>query len=107
MILALLLLTAQQGPLPEYPVAIRCAALAGAAHRQDKTGPKARAHFDALVFWSMATSERARKDGMTAARMEADLDKAGAGADAELKGGKAEARAELAACLAKVPNLKQ
>ena len=97
---------APAGTLPPYAESIRCAGLAEAAARREKDGLGfGRANFDAAVFWGMAASEAARKDGLTGARFTADQEDAAARAAAELEAGSKAAGDELASCLARVPPL--
>jgi hypothetical protein len=103
---ALLILAQQQGPLPEYPVSIRCAALAEAAHKLDPDEVRTRPYFDAALYWGLAASERARKDGIASDAFKAEQIKARALAVTDLSGGTPGPKAELVECLAKVPNLK-
>jgi len=107
MILALLLGIAAPEDLPAYDDALRCAALATAQMQvQTRDTPAWRKAWDEAMFWGMALSERARKDGLTPARFEADL-KATADPMVEpLRAGDAMLRAEHAACARRVPPLK-
>ena len=96
------------GPLPPYPVALRCAGLAEAAatiaSRQSAQG---RTYYDAGIFWGFATSEAARAAGISAERFTRDQEEAAAFAEKQLRSSLASARKELADCLAKVPPLEK
>jgi len=103
--LSLLLLLAAAPPttLPPYRESIRCAGLAEAAAKLEPGGAAAGgAAYDAAVFWGMAASERARKDGISGERFTADQVAAAAKADAELRGPGTDALTELALCIARV-----
>jgi hypothetical protein len=107
MILALLLGLAPQAELPAYDDALRCAALTSAQMRIEvRDTPAWSKAWDEAMFWGMALSERARKDGMTAARFEADQKAATAPLVEPLRAGDASLRAEHAACVKRVPPLK-
>ncbi len=92
------------GKLPPYAESIRCAGLAEAAARRDADGiGPGRPYYDAALFWGMAASEAARKDGLSGARFTADQQEAAARARAELDAPGTEAFEELARCVARVP----
>jgi hypothetical protein len=108
--LALLLapgLAASKAPkLPPYLDSIRCAGLAEAAAKSDEGEGGIRSsnvNFSAAIFWGMAASERARKDGLTGARFTADQLAAAAKAGSEFEAGSKAAAAELARCIARIP----
>jgi dihydroxyacetone kinase len=93
--------------LPPYATSIRCSGLAEAAARREGKGVAfGRTNYDAAIFWGMAASERARKDGISGARFTADQEAAASKAGAELDAGSAAAAAELARCISRVPPLK-
>ncbi|HEY0148551.1 MAG TPA: hypothetical protein VGB70_06060 [Allosphingosinicella sp.] len=92
--------------LPPYLESIRCAGLAEAAAKREKDGVGfGRVYFDAAIFWGMAASERARKDGISGARFTADQEAAAAKAHAEFEAGSTTAADELARCVARVAPL--
>jgi hypothetical protein len=94
------------GKLPPYAESIRCAGLAEAAAKLEPGGVSAKsASFDAAIFWGMAASEAARKDGLSGERFTADQVEAAAKADRELRGPGTDALTELAFCIARVPPL--
>jgi hypothetical protein len=106
--LTLLLLASAAAPtsLPPYGESIRCAGLAEAAARLENDGVKpGRAAFDAAIFWGMAASEAARKDGLSGARFTADQEQAAAKAAVDLQAPGTDALVELALCVARVPRL--
>jgi hypothetical protein len=95
------------GKLPPYAESIRCAGLAEAAANLEPGGPAANrgAAFDAAIFWGMAASEAARKDGLSGERFTADQVEAAAKAERELRAPGTDALTELALCIARVPPL--
>ncbi|RYY44767.1 MAG: hypothetical protein EOP59_05625 [Sphingomonadales bacterium] len=104
MIALALALFLQREPLPYYADATSCAALVTAQYQAlDERAPQSRAAYDAMLFWSLAMSERARKDGLTAARFERDLADATKEAGRRLAAGDPAATADLARCVARVP----
>jgi hypothetical protein len=104
--LSLLLLAAAAPSLPPYAVSIRCAGLAEVAARPGKDGkpPESGIAFDAAIYWGMAASEAARRDGISAERFTADQKAAAAKAEAELLGPGTDALTELAVCIGRVPH---
>jgi hypothetical protein len=107
----ILLALAAAGPkqaadtLPPYTESIRCAGLAeGAA--AGASGEEERRLYDAAIFWGMAASEAARKAKLPGSRFTEDQLAAAAAAKTELAAEGAGAKAELAACLARVKPLK-
>lgn len=95
--------------LPPYAESMRCSGLAEAATRREKDKVAVEAHltnFDAAIFWGMAASDRARKDGLSGIRFTADQKEAALKARAELDAGSKAAADELARCIARVPSLK-
>lgn len=102
MILAALLL-AQQGPLPPYADSIRCAGLVEAADQIEADEVRSKPLYDAALFWGLAASERARKDGISSAGFKADQVRARETALAELKSGDAAAADATIECVMKVP----
>jgi hypothetical protein len=109
MLLAVASSASAQGPrgkLPPYAESIRCAGLAEAAARREKDGlAPGKAAFDTAVFWGMAASEAARKDGLSGERFTKDQEAAAAKAATELDGPGSDALVELALCVARVPPL--
>jgi hypothetical protein len=101
MIAALVAISLQQ--LPAYPDALHCASLAVANFDPKARNEKKGTGYDAMIFWTMALSERARTDGLAAAKFEADLRDHAAIAAAKLRNGDSETRAALKACYARVP----
>jgi hypothetical protein len=107
-LLLLIAAAAAPGPLPPYAESIRCAGLAeGAAGLEDPATARGRRLYDAAIFWGMAASERARKDGLSPDRFTADQKRAAEQAGAELRGGGGGAAAELDRCLERVPPLRR
>ena len=103
---ALLLLAQHHEPLPAYADSSRCSGLVAAASKLHKDRPDWRIYYDALIFWSMAASERARKDGLSSKKFEADQTAEQARALPQLEAADAAAMAELDACMKRVPPLK-
>lgn len=104
MIALLALALVQQGELPPYADSIRCAGLSEAATKlATPDSDEWRKSFDAALFWGLAASERGQKDRVLATRFKADQVAAREKALGELKAGDAAAKAELAACLKRVP----
>ncbi|HEX8584336.1 MAG TPA: hypothetical protein VF680_07995 [Allosphingosinicella sp.] len=98
------LAAAKEPKLPPYLDSIRCAGLAEAAAKSEVGGIRSsKVNFSAAIFWGMAASERARKDGLTGARFTADQLAAAARADSEFKAGSKAAADELARCIARIP----
>jgi hypothetical protein len=94
------------GPLPPYAESIRCAGLAEAESKRHKPmSAEGRRLYDAALFWGLAASEAARKDKRTAKVFTADQRRAAARAKRELRSEGRAAKAELDACLARVPPL--
>jgi hypothetical protein len=102
MLLALLLAAAPPAAVPPYADSIRCAGLAEASTR---IGPKkpTDAAFDTALYWGLAASEAARKNGLPAERFTADQVAAADKAEAELRDPRSDAPVELAFCIARVP----
>lgn len=102
---------AKTRPLPTYAHALRCAGLtqAWAERVRGASGDDAKP-FDAGLYWGLAASDVARRSGLRAARMEADVKAAAARAKDELARigeGSDPARRELRSCLSEVPRLKR
>ena len=95
------------GKLPPYAESIRCAGLAEAATEAATDRAEERRLFDAAIFWGMAASEAARKAKYPGERFTADQLSAAAAAKTELVAPAPGARAELAACLDRVPRLRR
>lgn len=94
------------GPLPPYAESIRCAGLAEAASQaSDGRSQEGRRLFDAAMFWGLAASEGGRKEGVAAGTFKSDQVSARLRAAGELAPG-AAAKAELDACVARVPPLE-
>lgn len=101
----LFLLAAASGP-PPYADSLACAAATRAAYDLAEGTPQEPDAFDAAMFWALATMEAARRDGMTAKAAETaqivERDKA----KPLLAEGNAAAKAALAVCLQRVPDIK-
>lgn len=105
MIALALVLLIQSETLPAYADASRCAALTAAhQHALGDEAAESGAAYDASLFWSLAMSERARKDGISSARFERDLLEATGRAEKQLAAKEPAATAELARCVARVPH---
>ncbi|HEX8579328.1 MAG TPA: hypothetical protein VF655_07010 [Allosphingosinicella sp.] len=103
MLFALLLAAAPaQATLPPYAESIRCAGLAEASTRIGPRKPND-AGFDTALYWGLAASEAARKNGIPAERFTADQVAAADKAEAELRDPRSDAPMELAFCVARVP----
>lgn len=102
MILVALLL-AQQEELPAYADSIRCAGLAEAADQLEADEARSRPLYDAALYWGLAASERARKDGIASATFKADQLRARETALKQLKSGDADAAGAAIQCVMKVP----
>lgn len=103
--LSLTLILAASARPPPYPESLACAAVTQAASEiadeaRDLAAGKA---FDLALFWSFATMEAARRDGVTAAAAEADQVRERAAIKPRLAAGEASAKAALAGCLARTP----
>jgi len=102
---SLFLLAAVSGP-PPYAESLACAASTRAAYDLAEGTPQEPDAFDAAMFWALATMEAARRDGLTAKAAEAaqlaERDKA----KPPLQDGNPAAKAALAACLERVPDIK-
>jgi len=105
MIALALALLLQREPLPAYADAGRCAGLSVAHHRAlDDKAPQSRVAYDTALFWSLAFSERARKDKVAAVQFEKDLAAEAERAGKQLAAKEPGATAELARCAARVPH---
>jgi hypothetical protein len=100
---------AKKPPLPDYPVALRCAALTEAKSRlTPQTTREGRARFDEALFWGMTASESARtRAKITGARFTQDQADAGGKALAQLTARDPGALAELDTCRKQVPRLRR
>lgn len=93
-------------PLPAYERSIRCAGLAEAAWRAPGAdAAKQRKMFDVALFWGLAASEAARKDGIPASAFTEDQKAAAAMVAAELAADDRAAATELRACETQTPPL--
>jgi hypothetical protein len=100
-----LILAASAGP-PPYPESLACAAVSQAAAELAKdpiTGIPEGKTFDHAMFWSFATMDAARRDGIAAATAEADQVRERAAIKPMLAAGDAGAKSRLADCLARTP----
>lgn len=96
---------AADGP-PPYPESLACAAVTQAAAELSKdpvTGIPAGPDFDHAMFWSFAVMDAARLAGLSSAQAEADQKTERAKIKPLLAAGDPGAKAQLAACVAKVP----
>ncbi|HEY0112631.1 MAG TPA: hypothetical protein VGB59_05695 [Allosphingosinicella sp.] len=102
---------AKKRPLPTYAHAVRCAGLTGAWMREvPEASEEGLKRFDRALFWGLAASEVARRNKLTAARMEADTQGSVARAQSEFGGAgpvAEAARRELGACVAEVPPIRR
>lgn len=94
---------AQQVALPEYASAIRCAGLVEAGDELVADEAASKPLFDAAIFWGLAASERARKDGVSTQQFKADQERARAKALDELKREDPGAGEEIIDCVMRVP----
>lgn len=101
LLLAFLFAMMTAAPLPPYTEAIRCAGLAEASYELATSKYRKAQMFDASVFWGLTASERARKDGVSAAAFGDDQVRARRLASAELRRGNASS--ELESCVRRVP----
>lgn len=93
---------------PSPAEAARCAGLTQAASELNAEGPDAartRRLYDAGLYWSLAAMQAAKAAGQSTEAAEAAQTRRRAQALAELRAGGAEARDELARCLARTPSL--
>jgi hypothetical protein len=94
------------GRLPPYVRSLRCAGLSEAMMEIASTDKDRAPWYDAAMFWGLAASEAARKDGLPSARFKQDQLDAEESAEAELKTGDVRAQGEASQCLRQVPPLK-
>ncbi len=116
MLSLLVLLLMQQAPAPPpaptpvrvmpYVEVVRCAGLTQAASElEGGESGEGRSLFDAALYWSLAASQAADVGGRTPTQADADQTRARILAVRELGSADAEARAELAACRRRTPDL--
>lgn len=89
-----------------YVEVVRCAGLTQAASElEGGESREGRALFDAALYWSLAASQAADVGGRTLTQADADQTRARILAVRQLGSANTEARAELAACRRRTPNL--
>jgi len=102
------LLAAASGP-PPYAESLACAGHTQAQSQlAEASGDRAAAAtaFDAAMYWALATMEAARRDGVAAKAAEADQLKERDRLKPLLAAADPVARAALADCLRRVPDIK-
>lgn len=107
---AALLLTAPQAQatprLVSYDEAVLCAGLTQAASElEGGESAEGRALYDAALFWSLSAMQAGQATGKPAAAAEADQTRARIDGVRRLSAGSGEARAALARCRARAPDL--
>jgi len=103
-----LLAAAASGP-PPYAESLACAAYTQASSQlADETGDRqaAATAFDAAMYWALVTMDAARRDGMTAKAAEVDQVTERDRLKPLLTAADPGAKAALADCLRRVPDLK-
>jgi hypothetical protein len=92
--------------LVSYDDAVRCAGLTGAASElEGGESTEGRALFDAALYWSLAAMGAAEARGRSTAEAEADQTRARLEAVRQLTAEDAAARAALARCRQRTPDL--
>lgn len=108
---ALAIQTAVQTPPPivrllSYDEAVRCAGLTQAASElEGGESGEGQALYDAALYWSLATAQAAEASGRDPNLAEVGQTRARLRGVRELSAGDAEARAALARCRARTPDL--
>lgn len=92
--------------LLSYDDTVRCAGLTQAASElEGGESAEGRSLYDAALFWSLAATQAASASGREARASDADQTRARVLAVRQLTAAEAEARAVLARCRARTPNL--
>ena len=103
---ALMLVPTQERSLTSYEEALRCAGLTQAASELEG-GESARGKqlYDAALYWSLAAMQAAQASGRQPTAAEAEQTRARILAVRQLSAEQEEARARLAQCLRRTPDL--
>jgi hypothetical protein len=105
---ALMLGTPQEpaAPLVSYSDAVRCAGLTQAASElEGGESARGRQLYDAALYWSLAAMQAAQASGREGTAAEAEQTRARIAAVRQLSAGDDDARAGLAQCLRRTPDL--
>lgn len=110
MFIPLVLIALQTAPAPvrlmSYDETVRCAGVTQAASElEGGESAEGKALSDAALYWSLTAGQAAVTAGRTPVAADADQARARIQATRELNAGNADARADLARCRQRTPNL--